>query len=377
MSILETSVAIAEIRVRLYRAEADRPVVTSFGSLLERPALIVEVEDRDGARGWGEVWCNFPAFAAEHRARFLQDVIAPLFAGVTVEEPAEAERRIDRLLGVQAIQAGEEGLVAAVAAGLDQALWDLVARRNDLPLWQALGGTPTVRVYASSIDPEHAIATVEQERLAGHDTFKLKVGFSDKLDLETVAAVRAAAGDEIGLIADANQAWTPRQALEMAERLAPYRLDWLEEPIRADEPARVWGELAARAPIPLAAGENVRSEHGFTRLIDDRFVRQIQPDIGKWGGVSHCLGVGRRAVNAGIGYSPHWLGGGIGLAISLNLLAAVGGSGLGEIDVNPNPLRDAFPLPAVRDGAVTLPETPGFGFEPDLAGLERHRLPID
>jgi L-alanine-DL-glutamate epimerase-like enolase superfamily enzyme len=377
MSTLETSVAIAEIRVRLYRAEADRPVVTSFGSLLERPALIVEAEDRDGARGWGEVWCNFPAFAAEHRARFLQDVIAPLFAGVTVEEPAEAERRIDRLLGVQAIQAGEEGLVAAVAAGLDQALWDLVARRNDLPLWQALGGTPTVRVYASSIDPEHAIATVTQERLAGHDTFKLKVGFSDKLDLETVAAVREAAGGEIGLIADANQAWTPRQALEMAERLAPYGLEWLEEPIRADEPARVWRELAARAPIPLAAGENVRSEHGFTRLIDDRFVRQIQPDIGKWGGVSHCLAVGRRAVNAGIGYSPHWLGGGIGLAISLNLLAAVGGSGLGEIDVNPNPLRDAFPLPAVRDGAVTLPETPGFGFEPDLAGLERHRLPID
>jgi D-galactarolactone cycloisomerase len=373
---LDTSVAIAELRVRLYRARAERPVVTSFGSLSERPALFVEVEDSDGARGWGEVWCNFPAFVAENRALFLQDVIAPRLAGVTVEQPAEAGKRIDRELGVQAIQAGEEGLVAAVAAGLDQALWDLVARRARLPLWKALGGTESVRVYASGIDPEHAVTTVRDERLAGHDTFKLKVGFSDRLDLDTVAAVRRDAGREIRLSVDANQAWTPRQALEIADRLAPFEIEWLEEPIRADQPARVWAEIASRSPIPLAAGENIRGEHGFTRLIEKRFVRHIQPDVGKWGGISGCLLVGQKATNAGIAYSPHWLGGGVGLAISLNLLAAVGGSGIGEIDVNPNPLRDAFPIPTVGNGMVVLADAPGFGFEPDFEALESFRRPI-
>jgi D-galactarolactone cycloisomerase len=376
VSALDTSVSIAAVRIRLYRARADRPVVTSFGSLSERPALFVEVEDVDGARGWGEVWCNFPAFVAENRALFLQDVIAPLFAGVALDEPAEAGRRIDGELGVQAIQAGEEGLVAAVAAGLDQALWDLIARRERLPLWKALGGTATVRVYASGIDPEHALATVGDERAAGHDTFKLKGGFSDRLDLETVAAVRREAGDGVRLSVDANQAWTPRQALEIAERLAPLGIEWLEEPIRADQPSRVWAEIASRSPIPLAAGENIRSEQHFTRLVESRFVRHVQPDVGKWGGISGCMLVGQRATNAGIAYSPHWLGGGIGLAISLNLLAAVGGAGLGEIDVNPNPLRDAFPLPAVHEGKLTLPDAPGFGFEPDFAALESYRLPI-
>ena len=69
MSTLHTSVTIAKAGALLFRARADRPLVTSFGSLLERPALIVEVTDTDGARGWGGVWCNFPAYAAENRAR--------------------------------------------------------------------------------------------------------------------------------------------------------------------------------------------------------------------------------------------------------------------------------------------------------------------
>ena len=377
MSTLHQSVVIAKVDALLFRARADRPLVTSFGSLLERPALIVEVSDGHGARGWGEVWCNFPPYAAENRTRFLKNVVAPALEGTTIDEPADAGRRIDKLFGIQAIQAGEEGLLASVAAGIDQALWDLVARRNNVPLWQALGGTRTVRVYASGIDPEHALDTVAAEHTAGHRAFKLKVGFSDRIDIDTVAAVREQSAEDVALMVDANQAWSARQALEVAERLAPFDLGWLEEPIRADESFSVWRELSTRSPIPLAAGENIRNAHGFTRMIESRLVTQVQPDVGKWGGVSHCLTVGRRAADAGIGYSPHWHGGGIGLAISLNLLGAVRGSGFGEIDVNPNPLRDAFPLPPINNGTIELSDEPGFGFEPDLATLKHFRREID
>ena len=376
MLIPHTSVAIARVRALLYRAEVADPVVTSFGSLSQRPAVFVEVEDTDGARGWGEVWCNFPPFVAENRARFLQDVIAPVFDGTTVDEPADASRRIDGLFGIQAIQAGEEGLIAALAAGLDQALWDLIARRRRLPLWQLLGGDRLVRVYASGIDPTHAPDAVVAAREAGHRAFKLKVGFSDRLDLETVSGVRAVAGEELELMVDANQAWSPRQAVEMAERLARFSLAWIEEPIRFDQPSHVWREVASRSPIPLAAGENVRGAYALTRLLEERSVRHIQPDVGKWGGVTGCLEAGRRAVDSGIGFSPHWLGAGIGLLISLNVLGAVGGFGRGEIDVKENPLRDGFPLPSVDDGVMTLGDAPGFGFEPDFKALERFRRQI-
>lgn len=376
MSTFQTSVVIRRVRALLYRAKVDRPVVTSFGSLSERPALFVEVEDADGVRGWGEVWCNFPMFAAEERARFLQRVIAPMFESTEVAEPAEAGAQIDRVLGIQAIQAGEEGLVSSLAAGLDQALWDLVARRAGQPLWRLLGGTNTVSVCASSLDPHQALEMIERERANGHRAFKLKVGFSDRIDLDTVAAVREAFGESVVLMVDANQAWGLRRAIEVAERLAPHNPIWLEEPIRADEPLRVWRELSNRCPIPIAAGENIRSEHGFARLIDGGLVRHVQPDPGKWGGISGSLTVGRRAVAARIGYSPHWLGGGIGLAVSLNLLGAVGGVGFAEIDVNPNPLREAFPLPPVRDGIAQLSEEPGFGFEPQFTALESYRRQV-
>ena len=371
------SISVTRVSALLFRAHVDQPVVTSFGSLSERPALFVEVEDANGARGWGEVWCNFPEYAAEERARFLQRVIAPMFEGTTVATPAEAGERIDRVLGIQAIQAGEEGLLSGVAAGLDQALWDLVARRAEQPLWRLLGGANTVRVCASSLDPEHAVEMVGREIGNGHRAFKLKAGFGDKVDLEAVAAVREAFGEEVGLMVDANQAWSARQAIEMAERLRPYDPLWIEEPIRADEPLRLWRELSARSPIPIATGENIRSEHGFTPLIDGRLVRQVQPDVGKWGGISHCLAVGQRAVAAGIGYSPHWLGGGIGLAVSLNLLGATGGPGFAEIDANPNPLREAFPVPVVRAGVMELSPDPGFGFEPDFGSLAMYRREVD
>jgi D-galactarolactone cycloisomerase len=352
MTDLNTSVAIAHLDVLLFRAQVDRPVVTSFGSLAARPALFVQVEDTDGVRGWGEVWCNFPEFAAEERARFLHRVIAPTLEGTQVAEPSEASTRIDRLFGVQAIQAGTEGLVASLAAGVDQALWDLVARRAGEPLWRLFGGTREVRVCASSLDPEQALAMVERGLADGHQAFKLKAGFGDKTDLATVAAVRNALGDAPLVMVDANQAWNVRQAVEVADRLAEFDVSWIEEPIRADEPLRVWRELTARSRIPIATGENIRTEQGFGPLVDGRLVGQIQPDVGKWGGVTGCLQVGRRAVASGVGYSPHWLGGGIGL---------------GQV----------FPLPAVRAGSVTLADQPGFGFEPEFAQLAAFRQSIE
>ncbi|MHB8692077.1 MAG: mandelate racemase/muconate lactonizing enzyme family protein [Solirubrobacteraceae bacterium] len=377
MRILETSVAITRVRALLYRAKVDRPVVTSFGSLSDRPALFVEVEDVDGVRGWGEVWCNFPVFAAEQRARFLQRVIAPMFEGTKVAEPTDAGNQIDRILGIQAIQAGEEGLVSSLGAGLDQALWDLVARRAAQPLWRLFGGTNDVAVCASSLGPQQALEMIARESANGHRAFKLKVGFGDRIDIETISSVRGVFGDDVVLMVDANQAWSARRAIEVAERLVAFNPLWLEEPVRADEPLRVWRELSARCPIPIASGENIRSKHGFTPFINGSLLQQVQPDVGKWGGISDCLAVGRRAVASGIGYSPHWLGGGIGLAVSLNLLGAVGGAGFAEIDVNPNPLREAFPLPVVREGTVQLSEEPGFGFEPDLRALETYRCQVE
>ena len=107
--------------------------------------------------------------------------------------------------------------------------------------------------------------------------------------------------------------------------------------------------------------------------IDAGYLRFVQPDVGKWGGIAGGLDVARYAAARGVAYCPHWLAGGIGLAASLHALAAGGSAAsYAEVDANPNPLRDeVFPL-TVSDGHVTLPDTPGLGVEPDLARLARY-----
>lgn len=371
---VSTVVTIQRVSALLFSARAAKPMVTSFGSLSDRPLLSVEIEDADGARGWGEIWCNFPPLAGQRRASFLENVAGPLLRGVTVQQPADATRLLEREFGIQAVQAGEEGLIASVGAGIDQALWDIVARRQDAPLWRVLGGVPTVGVYASGIDPTDAVPAVKTAKERGHNAFKIRAGFSDRTDIETVAMLRSEFGAEIRIMLDANQAWTLRHALEVAQRLAEFEIVWLEEPIKMSESARVWRELAAASPIPLAAGENIRAESDFRALVRGGAIGHVQPDVAKWGGVSGCVALGRWANANGVSCSPHWAGGGIGLAHTLSVAAAVGGRGIAEWDETQNPLREAFPLPEIHSGVAQFSHEPGLGFVPEFDRLAQYQV---
>ncbi len=360
---------IVRVEAFVLRAPLETPVVTSFGVMRDRPAVIVRVENRDGAYGWGEIWCNFPGCGAEHRARLLETAVAPLIGGRAFSAPEEAFAALAIALRTLALQTGEPGPLAQVAAGLDIALWDLVGRRAGKPLAGIIGAeTPTsVAAYASGIHPDGAVETVPRLRSeAGHRAFKMKVGFGRERDLAALAAVAGSLGPEDRLMIDANQAWDMETALEMVAAIADFQLDWLEEPLAADRPWEEWRRLAEAAPCALAGGENLRGEAAFAEALS--VIGVVQPDACKWGGISGCLNVARAAVAAGRRYCPHFLGAGIGLVASAHLLAAVGGDGLLEVDVNPNPLREALakPLPVVAGGRFALPSGAGLGVEPDL-----------
>jgi L-alanine-DL-glutamate epimerase-like enolase superfamily enzyme len=368
----DLSLRPVRVDVHVLRHRVAVPVRTSFGVMLDRPAVLVRVEDEDGSHGWGESWCNYPACGAEHRARLVETVMAPLLCGARHASPSEAFARLQAATAVLAIQSGEPGPMAQAAAGIDLALWDLVARRAGQPLWRLLGGrADAVRVYASGINPDAPAAMVARKRAEGYRAFKLKVGFDAPRDLRNVEAARAAAGADAALMVDVNQAWDLGAALELAPRFALAGVEWIEEPLRADRPWTEWQALAARTPAPLAAGENVCADAGFDALIASRAVKVVQPDVAKWGGISGVLPVVRRLRQASLRYCPHFLGAGIGLLHSAHLLAAAGGDGLLEVDANDNPLRTLLSgaLAALRDGEVRLGEAPGIGVEPDIAAL--------
>src|SRR5215207_9264994 len=130
--------SVRTIQAFCYRYPLSTPVVTSFGRMLNRPAVFVRVEDDDGLVGWGEAWSNFPSTGAEHRARLVNEVLAPAISGFSASEPAEIFDRLPQGTSVMALQSGEPGPLAQAIAGIDLAAWDLFARRREVALWKLL-----------------------------------------------------------------------------------------------------------------------------------------------------------------------------------------------------------------------------------------------
>ena len=367
-----TSFTIARIETFVLCAPISQPVVTSFGSIPERVCVIVRVEDTDGAHGWGDVWCNFPSYGSGYRGLVMHRTVAPMVLGQTVDDPAVLWRELSARMHVWAVQSGDAGAFAAALAGLDTALWDLKARRAGMPLVRLLGGAVRdVPAYASGLNPDDGPETVERVRAEGYRRFKQKIGFGEAVDLPVLRRIKAGLLGGERLLVDVNQGWTTEEALRMAPLLTEFDLDWVEEPVVADRPEAEWAALAAAFTAPLAGGENLRGQD-LLRAASNPWFGVIQPDVGKWGGVSGCLAVGQAAVEAGKRYCPHWLSDGVGLMASAHLLAAVGGDGMLEVDSNPNPLRTllAQPFPELKDGAFVLTDAPGLGIEPDLAAAK-------
>lgn len=362
---------IARLEAYALRWPLDVPVATSFGAMRDRPAVLVRLYDREGAMGWGEAWCNFPAPGAEHRVRLLEQVLAPLVLNHRegFNGAGELGTWLANRTRVLALQSGEPGPLAQAAAAVEMGAWDLAARRAGIPLWQLLGGRGRVPVYASGIHPEAAEEVVARAAAAGHERFKIKVGFDLEQDLATVERLVRQVPAASWMV-DANQGWDASTATEALRRLADLGLSWVEEPIPADASASSWRAVAALG-VPLAGGENLRGRSAFVQAA--RWLSVLQPDVGKWGGVSGALAVAAVARRRGRWFCPHWLGAGVGLACSVAVLDAHlartdATVGWAEVDVNPNPWRDEL-MPwtsGISEGWAALMRQPGVGAEPVL-----------
>ena len=371
-----TSFKLKAVTASCFRYPLTTPVVTSFGRMLDRPAVFVRAENTDGVVGWGEVWSNFPSTGAEHRTRIINEILGPMLLASACATPQAAFEELSRRTSVLALQSGEPGPFAQSIAGIDLALWDLAARREKTALWRMLGGEQSsIKVYASGINPIGTRAQAEAAMRRGHTALKLKIGFDPAGDLANLKALRDLVGPDGMLAADANQAWSLDEATARARDVQEFGLAWLEEPIRADRPWREWQQLRRATGVPLAAGENMASVDSFAQALGDDVLAVVQPDIAKWGGLSACAPIARDIRASGKTFCPHYLGGGIGLLSSAHLLAGIGGDGFLEVDCNANPLRDDFcgPVIDVIDGRVTLSDEPGLGVTPDLASIQSYR----
>lgn len=291
--------------------------------------------------------------------------------------PAALFSHLERALHVPALQCGEPGPFAQVVAGLDCAVWDMIARRSNKPLWQLYGGSNEARAYASGLAGTDAARLAASAVAQGFAAVKVKVGLPD--DLQRLAAVREAVGPGVPMMVDANQRWTPEQAAAQIRDMEAFDPYWVEEPIAADLPPQAWIDLQRSTQRAMAAGENIRGLDGFLDLAAPGAIQFVQPDPGKWGGVTGGRLIARQAAEHGAGYAPHWLGGAVGLLHAMHLAAGTRALNAPkhqwlEFDVNENALRIEW-LPEAylpRLGLVCLGTAPGLGFEPSPQLLLKH-----
>jgi L-alanine-DL-glutamate epimerase-like enolase superfamily enzyme len=274
-----------------------------------------------------------------------------------------------------------------VACAIEMALWDLVGKAADLPLAKLWGlNSDRVRAYASLVElrsPERRAEDALRFLDQGYRSIKLRLHSPTmKEDIAQVEAVRAAVGDRMEIMVDANQAqepgtpgseddlvWGYDRALATCRELAPLGIVWMEEPLGRFDFDNL-RRLAAASDIPIAGGENNVGLHEFRWLIDQDCYDIVQPDAAVSAGLSGLRKIAAYAELRQKPFAPHHGGSGLGVAAHLQLSASCSNSHYVELLQEPPALPvELFqglltePLVPDSDGNVRLPYKPGLGVE--------------
>jgi len=345
-----------------------------------REICLVRVTAEDGTYGWGEGYG--PAQVVRAGIEFL----APLVVG---RDPL-AHELLWQALFRRSYDYARQGVLTAALSAVDVALWDLRGKRLGQPVSVLLGGRrrETVRAYATGMYfrdvPDLPAALAEEAagyKAQGFDAVKMKVGLGLEPDEANIRAVRAALGPGVGLMIDANHAFSRREAAALARRVEPLDIGWFEEPLCPDDQDG-YRELRAATPIPIAAGECEALRAGFLRLFRGHCVDIAQPDICAAGGLTEVKRIMDLAQSFGVPVCPHCWGTGIAVSAALHLLStweAVPGrrdpqEPWLELDRTENPLRDELVQPTIRpeQGRVPVPTAPGLGVDVDQVLLDQY-----
>jgi L-alanine-DL-glutamate epimerase-like enolase superfamily enzyme len=327
--------------------------------------LLVRISTDDGITGWGEAF-GYNVIPATKVA--IDQILAPMCIGRDPLAIESLTQEIQQKLHIF----GRGGPVIFGLSGIDIALWDIAGKVAQQPLHRLLGGgRPQLTCYASMIrytDPKLVAANVERAMREGFGHIKLH-----EIEVAPTRAAREAAGDDVGLMLDVNCPWTLREALDMAEKLRPLNLRWLEEPVWPPEDHAALAQVRAHGGIPIASGENAATVAQFKHLFDAGAVDFVQPSPAKMGGVSELRKVFTLATACNVTVMPHSFYDGPAFLAGVHVNAALGRGSMVEwryFDLEARLYGDrAIP----RNGAITVPESPGLGFDPDPEVLRRYR----
>ncbi len=367
--------------------------VSDFGRIDSFDTTLVRIETDSGLVGHGEAKAAVGSGAVNHAlVTTIERELAPLLIG---QDPRDIARLWEVMYnGTRAHYAlgrgrvfpilGRRGVTISAISGVDMALWDLLGRSLDVPVWQLLGGRCHERLPAYASGGWAAEGGIGQQLRSyverGHfRAVKMRVGVMDRDVMTSVRRVRAArdgVGDEIDIMVDAHGTFNVAEAKRFCREVADCRLRWFEEPVSADD-KRGCAEVRAATDIPIAAGESEFTRFDFRELADLRAVDIFQPDMAICGGITEGMRIAALASTYQLGLAPHLWGGALMFAAGLHVCAVSPSAFILEYSLGANPMlhelgEETFP---VVNGEVAIPDRPGLGVTVRQEFVDRYRKP--
>jgi D-galactarolactone cycloisomerase len=350
-------------------------VTLGIGRTVKRDAVMVKVATEDGVIGWGEAHHGRCPGAVAH---LVNTTLRLLVVGQDADDIIGIWKKVyDKQLASHGMGAG----ACLALSGIDMALWDIRGKLVGQPLYRLLGGrSKPVPAYAGGVslgyqDPRTLVAEAKPHVEAGYKAVKLRIGDTVANDVERIAAVRKAFGDDLVILTDANTGYDVADVRAAMPALDDMNVGWLEEPFPAHDHLS-YREAARLGRTPLAAGENHYTRFEFNRVIEDGAITILQPDLSKTGGITEALRVAALASSWKLPIHPHTSMTGVNMAASIHFLAAIENGGYFEADISKNNLfRDKLvstPYRLDADGCVLPLEAPGIGIELDEDFLAAH-----
>jgi len=296
----------------------------------------------------------------------IRDHLAPRLLG---RDPARVEEIWKDLF--YSTHATAVGAITSLAlCAVDTALWDLRCRRAQLPLHIMAGGAQRrIPVYDTEggwlhIPVSRLVENAREAKARGFSGVKIKVGKPHlSEDVQRLAAVRDAIGDEMELMVDANQGFTVAEAIRRARRFEEFDLGWFEEPLPAED---LGGHVMLResTSLPIAVGESLYSISHFREYLQRGACTIIQTDAARIGGITPWLKCAHLAESFNVPVCPHFL-----MELHVGLCAAVPNAPwveyIPQLDVvmkNSMRIEDGFAFPF---------EEPGLGIEWDWSAIDK------
>lgn len=365
---------ITSIDTVMLSVPMERPWTYGLGTTTRKDELLIFVDTDEEHTGIG---VSYHGHAVRTIKSAIDNEIAPMLIG---RDPLDIQEIWDH------VWASNFHLGAATAmavSGIDIALWDILGKTANLPLYKILGGggNSELPVYVGcmtlGIQPIASLVEEASEYAAqGYRALKLRGGAGVVADVQLAAAAREALPD-IDIMIDANCAYSWQQAVVLARRLAEFDVTWLEDPFDYAVPFhhQQMGELARLSEVAIASGGSIYTRFELQSLLEAGGTQYITPDVVKCGGISEALKMAAMASARGILVAPHTVAGVAGVA-NAHFTAAIPANARSwmEWDPTPGPLQSEVTTPAMvaSNGKLPLTTGPGLGISVSQEALKKY-----